>query len=244
LQKALAGTDIQSDTVDKFQGREKNVIILSTVDNTISEFADNPNRLNVAVSRAIDQLIVVINGGCGIDGTNTGDLVRYVAYNNLSIIQSEIRSIFDYLYKNYQTQRSSFLQRHKRISEYDSENLMYALIRGVLDEERFTRFDVAVHLPVKMILRDMGRLDADEKRYAQNICTHVDFLVFDKIGKAPRLVVEVDGAAFHKEGTKQAVRDRLKDGILEKYGLPYIRLRTDGSGEHEKIIAALEKCIH
>ena len=51
----------KADTVDKFQGRENEVIILSTVDNEISNFTDNSNRLNVAISGAIDQLIVVVN---------------------------------------------------------------------------------------------------------------------------------------------------------------------------------------
>ena len=35
--------DMEISTVHKFQGREKNDIIISTVDNEISEFTDNPN---------------------------------------------------------------------------------------------------------------------------------------------------------------------------------------------------------
>jgi RecA/RadA recombinase len=243
LQNTFADTGIQADTADKFQGREKKVIIFSTVDNQISKFADDANRLNVAVSRAIKQLIVVINSDTDIRNTNIGDLVRYIEYNNLSIIQSEIQSVFDYLYKSYREKRNAVLRKQKRISEYDSENLMYGLIRNVLDDERFIRFDVAVHVPVKLIIRDMSKLDADEKRYAQNIATHVDFLIFDKIGKVPRLVVEVDGTAFHRKGTKQAERDKKKNNILEKYELPYIRFRTDESGEHEKLINILGNMV-
>ena len=36
---------------------------------------------------------------------------------------------------------------------------------------------------------------------------------------------------YHKEGTKQQERDKLKDRILEKYEVPLIRLSTAGSGE-------------
>jgi hypothetical protein len=240
LQKAFDGTGIQADTVDKFQGRENDVIILSTVDNKISDFTDNANRLNVAVSRAIEQLIVVVNSGDDMRDKNIGDLVRYIEYNNLEIVQSKIYSVFDYLYKGYREKRKELLSKRRKISEYDSENLMYGLISKVLGEERFMRFDVAVHVPLKMILRDMSALTTDEIEYAQNILTHVDFLIFDKIGRTPKLVIEVDGVMYHKERTKQAKRDKMKNGILEKYGLSYVRFKTNESGEYERLAVALE----
>jgi len=241
LQKAFSGTGIQADTVDKFQGRENHVIILSTVDNEISDFTDNANRLNVAISRAIEQLIVVVNSGDDMRDKNIGDLVRYIEYNNLEVVQSKIYSVFDYLYKGYYRKRKELLSKRRRISEYDSENLMYGLICKILGEERFMRFDVAVHVPLKMILRDMNVLTADEREYARNILTHVDFLIFDKIGREPRFVIEVDGTKYHAKGTRQAERDKMKNGILEKYGLSYERFRTDESDEYKRLTAALDK---
>ncbi len=56
LEETFDKTQIKIDTVDKFQGRENNIIILSTVDNQISEFTDNPNRLNVAISALLINL--------------------------------------------------------------------------------------------------------------------------------------------------------------------------------------------
>ncbi|MCL1976999.1 MAG: AAA domain-containing protein [Candidatus Bathyarchaeota archaeon] len=243
LQEAFIGTSIHADTVDKFQGRENDVIILSTVDNQISEFTDNANRLNVAVSRAIEQLIVVINSDDDAPDTNISDLVRYVEYNNFAVIQSTIYSVFDYLYAGYREKRNELLRAQGRISEYDSENLMYGMIRNVLSKEQFMKFDVAVHVPLKMLLRDTAKLDVNEKQYTQSILSHVDFLIFDKLGKVPRLVVEVDGTEFHAEGTRQAERDKLKNTILEKYGLPYVRFKTDGSGEQEQLVAALNNVM-
>ncbi|WP_187149528.1 DEAD/DEAH box helicase, partial [Treponema endosymbiont of Eucomonympha sp.] len=86
LQSAFAGTAVTADTVDKFQGRENDVIVLSTVDNEVGEFADNANRLNVAVSRAITQLIVVVSAADSERDTNIGDLVRYIKYNNREVV--------------------------------------------------------------------------------------------------------------------------------------------------------------
>jgi superfamily I DNA and/or RNA helicase len=239
LQNAFTGTNVKADTVDKFQGQENEIIILSTVDNEISEFADNANRLNVAISRAIAQLIVVVSDGDVQTDTNIGDLVRYIEYNNFSVVESAVYSVFDYLYKSYAERRYEFLKKQKRVSEYDSENLMYALIAGILKDERFACLAVAVHVPLKMIIRDTDRLSPSEKQYVANILTHVDFLIFDTIGMVPRLVVEVDGAAFHSRGTRQSERDAVKNAILGKYGLPVERFRTDGSGERERLIAAL-----
>lgn len=48
--------------VHKFQGREKDAIVMSVVDNQISDFADDPNLLNVAVSRAKQKFCLVVTG--------------------------------------------------------------------------------------------------------------------------------------------------------------------------------------
>ncbi len=118
LQHAFRGSTVKADTVDKFQGRENEVIILSTVDNEISEFTDNPNRLNVAVSRAQEQLTLVVNGNeSGNDG-NIADLIQYIEYNNFSIIESEINSVFDLLYKGYENERAKSIQKSGKVSEY------------------------------------------------------------------------------------------------------------------------------
>jgi very-short-patch-repair endonuclease len=100
-------------------------------------------------------------------------------------------------------------------------------------------FGYAMHYRMKDIIRDIEMLNADEKRYVENDLTHVDFIIFKKIGKIPQLIVEVDGVAFHAEGTRQAERDKLKNGILKKYGLSYVRFRTDGSSERERLETAL-----
>ena len=68
-----------------------------------------------------------------------------------------------------------------------------------------------------------------------NPLTHVDFLIYERFGMTPRFAVEVDGYAFHKEGTRQAERDKLKNSIFYKRHLPLLRLSTTGSRERERI---------
>lgn len=240
LQESFDGMNVKADTVDKFQGQENEVVILSTVDNEISKFTDNANRLNVAISRAVEQLILVVNNDASLKDSNIGDLVRYIEYNNFAIVESKVYSVFDYLYKCYAERRRKFLAKKKRVSQYDSENLMYDLITTVLKEKCGNRFEVVVHVPLQMIIRDTSLMTPEEKKYATNILTHVDFLIFDSIDKSPRLVIEVDGVKYHAEGTRQAERDVMKNSILNKYGLPLLRFRTDGSGELNQLIDILD----
>ena len=239
LQSAFQKTSIKSDTVDKFQGRENQVIILSTVDNDISEFTDNPNRLNVAVSRAIDQLIVVVNGNDNENDSNISDLIKYIEYNNFSIVQSDLSSIFDLLYKGYEEERAKIIRKSGKVSEFDSENLMFGLIKQVLAEEQFSKYDILPHFPIRQLIKDFSKLDEQEVKYASNPLTHLDFLIFNKLSKVPVLGIEVDGFEFHKDGTKQADRDKMKDLILEKYKFPIIRFRTNESKEKERLRSKL-----
>jgi hypothetical protein len=57
------------------------------------------------------------------------------------------------------------------------------------------------------------------------------------------LAIEVDGYRFHKEGTEQALRDVLKDHILELYEILLLRFKTNGSGEREILMNALKKYV-
>ena len=115
--------DIDTATVHKFQGKEKDTIILSTVDDEITDFTDDPYLVNVAISRAKKRLILVVTGNEQKNERNIIDLIEYIRYHNFEVSESKIYSVFDYLYKQYTEARKLYLQNHKKISEYDLENL-------------------------------------------------------------------------------------------------------------------------
>ena len=240
LQKVFAGTTVKADTADKFQGQERSVMIFSTVDNEIGEFASDPNRLNVAVSRAVDQFIVVTDGNDNDTTSPIHELIGYIQYHNHEVINSEIHSVFDYLYRNYAEAREEAMRKYGRVSEVDSENLMYAVIKDVLTKSEYTKYDVVMHVKLRAILNDLTKLNTRELSFATNHLTHVDFLIFSRLTHQPVLVVEVDGFAYHNN-EKQRERDQVKNSILEKYNIPILRLSTVGSGEKQKLIASLEK---
>ena len=90
--------------------------------------------------------------------------------------------------------------------------------------------------PIKcLLIRKFDKLTDEERRYASHPSTHVDFLIYNRISKAPVLAIEVDGFHYHKNGTLQAERDKLKDSIFRKYQIPLLRFPTYGSGEIGKI---------
>ena len=215
----------------------------STVDDEISDFADDPYLINVAVSRAKKKLMLVVTGNEQSKEHNITDLIDYIQYNNFEVTESKIYSIFDYLYKQYTEERRVYLQKHKKVSEYDSENLMYSLIEDIISANKYSSLDVVCHFPLNMLIKNPELLNEQECQYAMNPATHLDFLIYNRIGKKPVLAIEVDGYEYHKEDTVQASRDLLKNHIMELYEIPLLRFMTNGSGEKEKIIEMLDKLV-
>ena len=237
------GKELEVATVHKFQGREKDAIVLTSVDNVITDFVDDPRMLNVAVSRAVKSLTVITSQDPQNDRTNYGDLARYIEYNNCVVIESTVYSVFDLLYQGYAEQRRDFLKKHGRVSEYDSENLAYAVIQNILQKAEFSFVDCAAHVSLVNLVKDYSVLTEEETAYARNPLTHVDFLLFRRMDKSPLLAVEVDGAAFHAAGSVQANRDEKKNRIFGQCGIPLLRLRTDGSREEARIEQALRSAV-
>lgn len=235
--------DIDAATVHKFQGKEKENIIISTVDDEISDFADDPYLINVAVSRAKRKLMLVVTGNEQTKERNITDLIDYIQYNNFEVVGSKVYSIFDYLYKQYTEERKEYLRKHRKISEYDSENLMYSLIDDIIADNKFSSLDVVCHFPLNMLIKNPELLNDQECKYAMNPATHLDFLIYNRISKKPVLAIEVDGYEYHKVDTVQASRDLLKNHIMELYEIPLLRFKTNGSGEKEKIIEMLNQLV-
>ena len=84
-------------------------------------------------------------------------------------------------------------------------------------------------------------MTVEEQRFVNTGLSHIDFLIFNKVTKMPILAIEVDGFYYHRDGTRQAERDALKDHILEVYGLPLLRFKTNGSGEREMLSKKLDE---
>ena len=225
-------------TVHKFQGREDDAIVLSTVDNQVKEFTDDPHLLNVAVSRAKKQFTLVVSADEQPD-SNIRDLIDYIEYYQGKSEQSEISSIYDLLYGDYTQELLNFYKTHKRVSEFDSENLTYWAIHDTIKEKGLPHTDILMHYPLRHLVTSASDLTPEQRAYASHPWTHIDFLVYDTVTHKAKLAIEVDGTRYHKVDSEQGRRDLIKDSVLSAIGLPLLRLSTAGSQEKEKIASAL-----
>ncbi|MHC5375428.1 AAA domain-containing protein [Enterococcus sp. LJL120] len=245
--KSLAAIEKQqkkhiADTVHKFQGRECEAIIFSTVlDNKGSKrnynFVEDEKLVNVAVSRA--ERLFVLNSSVKEFSKRNGSiasLIRYIKYNSDYSLEhkSTVNSIFDLLTKDFQEELSKRKNHYKvNHSNYDSENLMMDMILTILAEERYKSITCTTEYTIKKLARDFSMLTPDELQYVKN-GARLDFVFYFKTGKEPIAAIEVDGHKFHSR-PEQLVKDLRKDSILSKLGINLARFSTNGSEEEKKL---------
>ncbi len=235
--------NIEIDTIHKFQGREKDVIIFSTVSDEINDFIDNKNLINVAVSRAIKNFYIVYSNEKDLKDSNILDLVNYIKYNNFEVIDSKLYSIFDLLYRQFTDEKINFFNKNKKVSKYDSESMTYYCVKEILNEIKKDYLKILLEIPLKNIIKTNENYTEDEINFI-NRNSHIDLLIYNSVTKQPFLAIETDGYKYHENNKVQKNRDLLKNNILEKAGLNLLRLSTTGSNEKEKILSSLNDILN
>lgn len=228
------GKDIAS-TVHKYQGRECDTIIMNMVDNSPTEFSDDSNLLNVAISRAKTKLCLVTNGNEMPQDSNLSQLISYIQYNNFEVKASKLHSVFDLLYQQYTAERLAYEAAHPAVSEHLSENLIYDILSKAIAELNLSNTGILCHYPLSRLIADWNQLEDKEKAFARSPFSHVDFLLYNSLTKQPTCAIEVDGWHFHKENDAQQLRDELKNQIFTKSGLPLLRISTTDTVNRETI---------
>jgi len=246
-QVTLSGTylpaDFVKDTVHKFQGRECDEIVFSTVldkkrhNQKRLDFVDDPRMVNVAVSRAKNRFTLVT--GDEVFTANNGHiaaLIRYVEYyaQDEQIVRAPVVSAFDLLYREYD-QSLARLQARLRPedSRFRSEQIVAQLLRELLSEESYRALACHTQVRLSQVASSTNpALTKDEVDFMRNRAS-CDFVLYFKVGKTPLGVIEVDGGSHDRPA--QATRDALKNSILVKSNIPILRLRTVESRIEEKI---------
>ncbi|MFR1517723.1 MAG: AAA domain-containing protein [Clostridia bacterium] len=246
---ALFPKELECDTIHKYQGRQKEIMILSTVlSNTRYghiglRFVDDPHKINVAVSRAQRQFILVTDKTFfEHSAKELKALIGYMEYQLLdaAIVESKVVSVFDLLYQEYSHTLLEFGKRLPAISRYQSENIMFQLLSDILKEPNYKDYSFAFQVLLKNLFQNLKLLTENEIEYINHRAS-VDFVVYNDVTRMPAFVIEVDGFASHENNPRQQEKDLMKDHIFEVYGLPLLRLSTNGSGEEVKIRQMLEQ---
>lgn len=238
---------IEADTVHRFQGRQKEVVILTTVldetwrGQTGLAFADDPQMINVAVSRAVRRFILVTNHEMLPRSRHIRDLIGYIRYHNpgSEVVDSAVISVFDLLYTAYSERLRPLHARLRKKLKFPSEDIVWTVLHDILGESEYAHLTVHSQILLRNLFADLSRLTPEQQAYVR-LRASVDFVVSNRVTRQPVLAIEVDGFAFHENNPDQLHRDAIKNEILRAYRMPLLRLPTTGSGEHRRIRQALD----
>ena len=169
---------------------------MSTVDNAPTEFSDDPNLLNVAISRAKTHLCIVTNGNDMPQNTNLAQLIAYIQYNNFEVKEvNSIRCLICYT-STIRQNGLAYEQTHPVVSGYLSEKLLYDLLVKGIAKSGLANTEILCHYPLARLIADWDALDEQEKIFAGSPLAHVDFLIYNSLTKRPIQTIEVDGWHF------------------------------------------------
>ena len=249
------GTDLlEADTIHKFQGRQKEEVILSfvvnsldkdpnNIENRLYDFVTNDKLLNVAISRGKNKVTVVVADKVYHSTNNAiNDFIRYAEYLYGSEItrESTVTSVFDVLYSEYS---NILLSKYKdRPNDHKTELLMCDLINEVLKDYGYIGY--SMHTRLGNLVNVPDTFSAEERRYILHPSAHVDFLFYNKVSKEKLFVLEVDGIKYHEQDKKQAEHDKIKDRVMQLNNIPMYRFKTNESNEKQRLIDIIKEFSH
>lgn len=244
-------TNLESDTVHKFQGRQKNEIILSFVvnelekdpemiENRLYDFINNKELLNVAISRAKHKVTVIVSDKLYHSSNNLiKDFINYAEYlyGSNVIKESTIVSAFDYLYEANNEELIKLFGTHPKM--YKSEQIMYEIVKEVLSQ--YPKIGFVMHNRLSKIVSNLSGFSQEEINYIKHPWTHVDFLFYNKVTKENLFVIEVDGIKYHEQNNQQTLKDGIKNKVLGLNHIEIHRFRTNESNEKNRLASIVRQ---
>lgn len=130
---------------------------------------DESHLLNVAISRAEEQFILVSHVNTFLEKNgDISDLIKYMQYYEEDCLtyQSQVKSIFDLLYSDYSIVLKQKEKSNKwKKSRFNSENLLYELLDNLLDK---SKYKYVKEVCLKEMFQDKSMFTKDEVTYIQN----------------------------------------------------------------------------
>lgn len=217
-------------TVHAFQGDEKDIILFSlaltnkTSPSTYNWLKGNKELINVATSRAREQLILVANGRqinrlhANAENDDLYELAEYVKTSGESVVTQKTAASRALGIKPYSTEtESAFLEN----INHAIDNIMPEHVRYIVQRE------VAIS---QVFAQNLSGLDLF---YSGRF----DFVVYEKHGRnkqMPVFAIELDGKEHFDNETVMA-RDKKKLEICQKHGFELIRIENSYARRYQYI---------
>ena len=226
--------DVKAGTIHTLQGSEKSVIIMSaalslkTGQKTMDWIKNNHELINVAVTRAKEQLIFV------------GDKKAIDALSGDE--ENDIKVLSDYVYNNGDliVPKSDTVIATDFSNNSQSEKDFFATITPYFNR-RGTKMRIERNVPVVDAIKNvhpddlllMGKKEFD-------VIVQASYGMFNRYYRTI-VVFEIDGGE-HVGSKEAAKRDRIKEVVCAKYNIKLIRIANSQVKDYELIISLFE-CI-
>jgi len=254
ITEQYATDSIEADTIHKFQGRQKDEVILSfvvnsldkdpnNVENRLYDFVTNDKLLNVAISRGKNKVTAVVADKVYHSSNNViNDFIKYAEYlyGSENTKESTVTSVFDLLYSEYTNRLIS--EYRDRPNDHKTELLMCDLTIEVLKDYSYIGY--SMHTRLGSLVNVPDTFSTEERRYILHPSAHVDFLFYNKVSKEKLFVLEVDGIKYHEQDKKQTEHERIKDRVLQVNNIPIYRFKTNESNEKQRLIEIINGFSH
>lgn len=222
-------TNVTCGTVHAFQGDEKEVVLFSTAitnqtrAGTYEWLKNNKELLNVAISRAVNKLII-LSSSQNIDRLHQNnkdddlfELIQYVRTNGKSTITQKHTNSRALGVKPFSTAtENAFLQ-----------NLTHALENIWLSQ---SKYKIQKEVAISHVFRD------NPDYYDLFYSGRFDFVVYEVLGQneMPVLAIELDGKE-HYEDEVVMQRDKKKNEICRSHDLQLIRVENSYARRYNHI---------
>ena len=251
--ETLREKNIEADTVHKYQGRQKDEVILSfvvnsldkhpdQVENRLYDFITNEKLLNVAISRGKTKVTAIVSDKLYYSKNNIiHDFIKYAEYiyGNKVTSESKITSAFDQLYTDHTKEITKTILSKPKL--YETEIIMKNLIEKIL--HNYYHIGYAMHIRLSRLVHDYNDFNDDEKKYILHPWTHVDFIFYHKVSKEKLFVLEVDGIRYHEQSERQSAHDDIKDRVLKLNDIDIYRFKTNESQEENRLKNIIDKYV-
>lgn len=200
-------SDISVGTVHTFQGEEKEKIIFSlavtesTYDKTFDWVKDNRELINVATTRAKNELVLIcdtkqiISRSRGANPNSIYELMKYMKYHGVYELNDDSPEIFKFI-----------MRRGKKLNTDFEQEFLETI------EHIFT-INTAYKIETKKRMADVLNAVGIAKEHMDYFLkAHFDFVIYDKATNYPVLAIEVNGSDHYSQSVV-AKRDEIKKSI-------------------------------